>query len=215
MQDHCELDPIIMTKPEDMTPEDMKEDEALAAALDQEGEDVLTPEGQILKLEEELNETKDRMLRLAAELENTRRRAEREKQEATKFGISAFARDMLAVADNFQRALAAAPEEQDEALQSFINGIRLTEKEMMAALQRNKVERVDPAGDRFDPNLHQAIAEVPGTGEPAGIIVDVVQPGFVIGERVLRPAMVTVSNGAGAKAKEADGGDAVDLEQDG
>ncbi len=215
MQDHCELDPIIMTKPEDMTPEDMREDEALAAALDQEGEDVLTPEGQILKLEEELNETKDRMLRLAAELENTRRRAEREKQEATKFGISAFARDMLAVADNFQRALAAAPEEQDEALQSFINGIRLTEKEMMAALQRNKVERVDPAGDRFDPNLHQAIAEVPGTGEPAGIIVDVVQPGFVIGERVLRPAMVTVSNGAGAKAKEADGGDAVDLEQDG
>ncbi len=160
-----------------------------------------SPEAQIAQLEQDLAVVKDRMLRLAAELENTRRRADREKQDAAKFGISNFARDMLTVADNFQRALDAAPDGDapKDVIESFINGIQLTEKEMMSALQRHGVIRLEPAGEKFDPNLHQAIAEVPGNGAPAGIVVDIVQPGFIIGERVLRPAMVTVSSGAEAK----------------
>ncbi len=160
-----------------------------------------SPEAQIAQLEQDLAVVKDRMLRLAAELENTRRRADREKQDAAKFGISNFARDMLTVADNFQRALDAAPDGDapKDVIESFINGIQLTEKEMMSALQRHGVIRLEPAGEKFDPNLHQAIAEVPGNGAPAGIVVDIVQPGFVIGERVLRPAMVTVSSGAEVK----------------
>ncbi len=163
-------------------------------------EPEISPEAQIAQLEQDLAVVKDRMLRLAAELENTRRRADREKQDAAKFGISNFARDMLTVADNFQRALDAAPDGDapKDVIESFINGIQLTEKEMMSALQRHGVIRLEPAGEKFDPNLHQAIAEVPGNGAPAGIVVDIVQPGFIIGERVLRPAMVTVSSGAEA-----------------
>jgi molecular chaperone GrpE len=167
---------------------------------DIQADEEASPEAQIAQLEQDLGVVKDRMLRLAAELENTRRRADREKQDAAKFGISNFARDMLTVADNFQRALDSAPDGDapKDVIESFINGIQLTEKEMMAALQRHGVIRLEPAGEKFDPNLHQAIAKVPGNGAPAGIIVDVVQPGFIIGERVLRPAMVTVSNGAEA-----------------
>ena len=160
----------------------------------------LTPAGKIAKLEEELATTKDRMLRLAADLENTRRRADKEKADAQKYGMTGFARDLLTVADNFQRALALLPENHDEItvemVQGIVGGIEMTEKELLKAFDRNGITRIDPKGEKFDPNLHQAIAQVPGTG---GIekdhIVDVAAPGFTIGERVLRAAMVTVSTG--------------------
>ncbi|WP_306251318.1 nucleotide exchange factor GrpE [Parvularcula sp. IMCC14364] len=175
-------------------------EEVMQAALD--GYDELDPEARITQLESELEVAKDRMMRLAADLENTRKRAAREKTEASQYAIKGFAGDLLSVADNFQRALENAPEDPSAAgpdvLKGLINGIRMTEKELLSVFERNGVTRIFPAGDPFDPNLHQAIAEVPGNGEPKGHVVDVAQPGFTIGDRVLRAAMVTVSTGAGA-----------------
>ena len=151
-------------------------------------------------LENELAVTKDRMMRLAADLENTRRRAQKEKTEAAQYGISGFARDLLSVADNFERALNAAPGEGEEvtadSMAGLMNGIKMTEKELLTVLQRHGVTRLFPKGEKFDPNLHPAIAHVPGSnGEAQGHVVDVAQPGFVLADRVLRPAMVTVSSG--------------------
>ena len=178
-------------------------DEAVADAIQaaNEGFDELDPEARITQLESELEVAKDRMMRLAADLENTRKRALREKTEASQYAIKSFAGDLLSVADNFQRALESAPEDPTAAgpdvLKGLINGIRMTEKELLTVFERNGVTRIFPAGELFDPNLHQAIAEVPGNGEPKGHVVDVAQPGFTIGDRVLRAAMVTVSTGAG------------------
>ncbi len=161
-----------------------------------EGDEKASPEQQI-------SELNDRILRLAAELENTRRRAAREKADAGRYAIANFARDLLAVADNFERALRAAgvsgeelPEGRSEAFKGLVSGIQMTEKELLSVLERYGVHRVEPSGEKFDPNLHQAVAQVPGGSIPAGHVVDVAQPGFTIGERVLRAAMVTVSSGA-------------------
>ncbi|NNU15886.1 nucleotide exchange factor GrpE [Parvularcula sp. ZS-1/3] len=159
-------------------------------------------EARIAELQKEVEQEKDRALRLAAELENTRRRADREKQEAAKYGITNFARDLLSVADNFARALELAPEDPSkmdpEGFKGLINGMKMTEKELITVFERNGIKRIEPAGEKFDPNVHQAIAQVPGNGEPKDHVVDVAAPGFVIGDRVIRAAMVTVSTGAGA-----------------
>jgi len=148
-----------------------------------------------LKLENA--ELKDQRLRALAEAENIRRRAEKEKTEAGVYAVTKFARDMLGIADNFARALAAAPpalrEAADPALKAVLDGVEATDRQLMQTLERYGVKAVDTADGKFDPNLHQAIAEVPGGGKPAGAIVDVVQTGFMIGERLLRPAMVTVA----------------------
>jgi len=139
---------------------------------------------------------KDQRLRALAEAENMRRRAEKEKKDAEVYGITKFARDMLAIADNFARALAALPPEARAALdaqvKAVLDGVEATDRQLMATLERYGVKPVDVTG-KFDPNLHQAIAEVPGGAKPAGSIVDVVQSGFTIGDRLLRPAMVTVA----------------------
>ncbi|MBV8979044.1 MAG: nucleotide exchange factor GrpE [Alphaproteobacteria bacterium] len=148
-------------------------------------------------LRAELAEMRDRMLRALADAENTRRRAEREKQDASQYAIARFARDMLQIADNFARAMAACPPEQREAadpqVKAVLDGVEATERQLLQALQQHGVKQIDTADGKFDPNLHQAIAEVPGNGKPGGSIVDVVQPGYTIGERLLRPAMVTVA----------------------
>ena len=147
---------------------------------------------------EELANLNDRVLRLAAELENTRRRAEREKADAGRYAIATFARDLLDVADNFDRALRAAEGADAEgAMAGLLDGVRMTEKELLTVLERHGVRRIHPAGEKFDPNLHQAVAQVPHATSPSGNVVDVAQPGFTIGERVLRAAMVTVSSGGG------------------
>ena len=171
------------------------------AALDGGGSKIKElAEARIAELEEAAALEKDRALRLAAELENTRRRADREKQDAARFGISKFAMDLLSVADNFSRALETLPEDpaqlEASSLPGLVNGIRMTEKELLTVFERHGIERLSPKGERFDPNLHQAIAQVPGNGEAKDFVVDVAAPGFVIGERILRPAMVTVSTGA-------------------
>ena len=151
------------------------------------------------KSDEEIGSLKDQILRLAAELENTRRRAEREKSDAARYAITNFARDLLSVADNFERALGAVPEGADdtssEALAGLLTGLRMTDNELRAVLQRHGVKQINPKGEKFDPNLHQAVAQAPSDA-PSGHVADVAQTGFVIGDRVLRAAMVVVSTGA-------------------
>jgi molecular chaperone GrpE len=158
-----------------------------------------------LKLENA--ELKDQRLRALAEVENIRRRADKEKAEASSYAVTKFARDMLGIADNFARALAAvtAPvrDAADPALRAVLDGVEATDRQLLQTLERYGVKAVDTSG-KFDPNLHQAIAEVPGGDRPAGAIVDVMQTGFMIGERLLRPAMVTVAKqdaNAGVDAK--------------
>lgn len=153
----------------------------------------------IAELEAANAELNDRVLRLAAEVENTRRRGDREKADASRYAIASFARELLAVADTFERALDTAPTEgvelNPEAVSSFVTGVRMTERTLAAALERHGVRKVDPKGEKFDPNLHQAVAQAPAPGVPAGFVAETAQPGFVIGDRVLRAAMVIVSTG--------------------
>jgi molecular chaperone GrpE len=148
-------------------------------------------------LHAEIAELKERLLRALAETENTRRRAERERQDATQYAVTRFARDMLHVSDNLRRALShLAPEMQAEAapaVRAVLEGVEATERELASTLERHGIRAIDAEGAKFDPNLHQAIAEVPADGKAAGSIVNVVQTGYVIADRLLRPAMVTVA----------------------
>jgi molecular chaperone GrpE len=150
-------------------------------------------------LEREHAEMKDRLLRTLAEMENLRKRTEREVADARLYGAASFARDVLGVADNMRRALeAVAPELRESAeagVKILIDGVDLTERELLKALEKNGIRQFTPQGEKFDPNLHQAMFEVPDASVPAGSVVQVVQPGYMIGERVLRPAMVGVSKG--------------------
>lgn len=149
----------------------------------------------------------DRILRLAAELENTRKRAEREKSDAGRYAIAAFARDLLSVVDAFDRAIAHAPDEKSAAtvdsLWSILEGVKLSEASMMQVLERHGVRRIFPKGEKFDPNLHQAVAQSPGDA-PAGHVLEVAQPGYVIADRTLRAAMVIVSTGPAALSNGAE-----------
>jgi molecular chaperone GrpE len=156
-------------------------------------------------LEREHAEMKDRLLRTLAEMENLRKRTEREVSDARMYGISAFARDILNVADNMHRALQALEETRataDSGLKTLLDGVELTERELMNALEKHGVTKIDPLGQKFDPNRHQAMYEVEDPNVPSGSVVQVVQAGYLIGDRVLRPAMVAVSKG-GPKAPPA------------
>jgi molecular chaperone GrpE len=166
---------------------------------------------EIEALRAEASDLRDRLLRALADADNTRKRAEREKQDASQYAVTKFARDMLQIADNFARALAACPpavrEAADPQVKAVIDGVEATERQLLATLERYGVKPIDTSNGKFDPNFHQAIAEVPGNGRPAGSIVDVVQAGYVIGDRLLRPAMVTVAR---REEPAAQGGSGVD-----
>jgi molecular chaperone GrpE len=161
-------------------------------------------------LTREAAESRDKMLRTLAEMEDLRKRTAREVADARTYGIAAFARDVLDIADNLQRALDAVPAEaKAEAgpgLKALIEGVELTERSLLNTMEKNGIKRFDPAGEKFDPNFQQAMYEVPDSSVPAGTVVQVVQAGFTIGDRVLRPALVAVSKG-GAKAAAANGSD--------
>lgn len=154
-------------------------------------------------LAKEAAELRDKMLRTLAEMENLRKRTAREVADARAYGITGFARDVLDIADNLQRALDAVPaetrESADPMLKALIEGVELTERSLLNALEKNGVRKFDPTGEKFDPNFQQAMYEVPDASVPAGTVVQVVQAGYMIGDRVLRPALVAVAKG-GAKA---------------
>jgi molecular chaperone GrpE len=159
--------------------------------------------GSVEALAKEVAEARDKMLRTLAEMENLRQRTRREVADAKTYGITGFARDVLDIADNLQRAIDAVPAETKEAadpgLKALIEGVELTERSLLSALEKNGVKKFDPIGEKFDPNFQQAMFEVPDPSVPSGTVVQVVQAGYMIGERILRPALVGVSKG-GAKA---------------
>lgn len=169
-------------------------------------ERLLGAPAEIERLEAEKSDLTDRLLRLAADMDNLRRRTERELNDARKYAVQKFAADMLVVGDNLKRALEAIPAERreaDEAFGALVEGVEMTRREMDRLLERNGITRIAAQGERFDPNRHQAVFEVPDPSVPAGTVVQVMQDGYAIGDRVLRAAMVGVSTG-GPKPGEAD-----------
>jgi len=157
------------------------------------------------RVETEKAESQDRLVRMAAEMENLRKRTARDVADAREYSIASFAREMLGVSDNLRRALDAVPEESrqagDAGLVALIEGVELTERSMLQALEKSGVKKISPKGERFDPNFHQAMFEVPNTEVPNNTVMEVVQDGYVIGERVLRPAMVGVAKGGPKQPK--------------
>ncbi|MEJ8475208.1 nucleotide exchange factor GrpE [Roseibium algae] len=150
-------------------------------------------------LQAENTELKDRALRTLAEMENLRRRTEKEVKDTRQFAVSGFARDVLSVSDNLRRAMESLPDEArqnaDAGILALIEGVEMTERDLLNQLEKNGVKKLEPAGQKFDPHFHQAMFEVPNTEVANNTVVQVVQPGYQIGDRVLRPAMVGVSKG--------------------
>ena len=156
---------------------------------------------EILVLKEEAASLKDRLLRMAAEMENLRKRTEREKAEATLYAASNFARDLLSVSDNLGRALQAiSQDERDQAGEiekNLIAGVEVTERELHNIFQRHGIRKIEAVGQKFDPNFHQAMFEVPTSENPPGTVMQELQSGYAVGERCLRPALVGVSKAEG------------------
>lgn len=182
--------------PADFSPQQLK---AMIAALQGELEQV---QGRVEAKEAQLDAANDKVLRSYADLDNMRKRVEREKEETAKYAIAKFARDVVGVADNFERAVASVPADakvDNPALVALIEGVTLTEREFLNVLERHGVKRVSPQGEAFNPNFHQAVMETHNPDVPAGTVLQVFQQGYMIDDRVLRSAMVVVSSG-GAKA---------------
>jgi len=165
-----------------------------------------SPETRVAELEAELAEQKDRLLRALAETENVRRRAHREREDASKYAVAGFAKDLLSAADNLRRALDSLPEGEvkDDRTRSLLAGVEATERELLSIFERHGIKRIDPKGERFDHNFHQAIFEAERPDQPSGTVVEVLQPGYVLHERLLRPAMVGVAKGGPKPAEPAD-----------
>ena len=161
---------------------------------------ALSADERLAAVEAELAETKDRLLRALAETENVRRRLQRERDDAQKYAAGGFAKDLLSAVDNLRRALEAMPEAEvtDGRTRSLRDGVAATERELLAAFERHGLTRIDPKGEPFDHNFHQAIFEAERPDVPAGTVVEVLQPGYVLHDRLLRPAMVGVAKGGAA-----------------
>ena len=180
---------VKQSKSEEIDPDDLAE-----AEIDSGPEDTIKEP--VEAVEEQVSELKDQLLRSVAELDNYRKRAEREKEQLRKFGIANFAKDLLSVADNLRRAVESGPsdlEGADESVKNLIVGVEMTEKELLNAFEKNGVRKIDPAGEKFDYNFHQAMFEVESDKEEPGVVMQVLQPGYAIEDRVLRAAMVGVS----------------------
>jgi molecular chaperone GrpE len=174
----------------------------------QSGAGQRAPHEVIAALEAEAADLKDRLLRAHAEVENIRKRSEREKEETAKYAITRLAREIVNVGDNFQRAIDAVPPgaaDQDNALKSFLEGVTMTERELLNVLERYGIRRVQPMNEIFNPHLHQAVMEIARSDVPSGTIVQVFQAGFMIEDRVLRPAMVAVAKGGPKPAPAPEG----------
>ncbi|PTB84119.1 nucleotide exchange factor GrpE [Marinobacter vinifirmus] len=161
----------------------------------------------VAALEAEVAELKDRLLRAAAEVENTRRRAKKDVEDASNYAVTKFARDLLDVGDNLRRALEAAGNDAnaDPAMKTLIDGVEMTEKSLLKAFEQNGIEKLEPLGEKLDPNQHQAVFEMPNPAYPDGHVAQVMQAGYVLKGRLLRPAMVGVTkNPAGQEAAKSD-----------
>tara|TARA_Y100001954_G_scaffold107236_1_gene116405 strand:+ start:1356 stop:2009 length:654 start_codon:yes stop_codon:yes gene_type:complete len=178
-------------------------EESVDLQNDEEGEvNENEPSKSLDELEAKISELKDQLLRTVADSENLRKRLEREKEQTRKFGIANFAKDLLSIADNLGRALDAAPNKEgieNQAIENFVLGVQMTEQELQKAFDNNNIRKIDPLGEKFDYNFHQAMFEVEETDQEPGIVVQVLQPGYAIDDRILRPAMVGVAAAKGGK----------------
>ncbi len=183
-------------KPEDQTPETKPAQPEAAAAPDAA---AAAPEDKAAALEAEVASLKDRLLRTLADMENLRRRGEKDVADARAYAVTNFARDMVNVADNLRRAIESVPADAraavEGALKAVLEGVELTERDLLNTLERHGIKKLDPVGQKFDPNFHQAMMEIPDTTVPNGTVTQVIQTGFAIGDRVLRPALVGVAKG--------------------
>ncbi len=173
------------------------------AAAEPEADDAAAS-GTVAELQAQVADLKDRLLRAAAEMENMRRRFEREMADTRQYAVTGFAREVLSIGDNLSRALAAVPDEarkEDGALKGLLDGVEMTERELVRVLDKHNVKRIEPHGEKFDPNFHQAMFEVEHDEAPHGTVVQVIQPGYSIGERILRPALVGVAKAAAKKTE--------------
>jgi molecular chaperone GrpE len=178
------------------------------SSIEQAGE--LSPdEDPVALLEGEVASLKDQLLRAMAETENVRRRAQREREDGAKYAAAAVVKDLLGVGDNLQRALESVPEElaaENEQVANLRLGVEMTRKELLSVFERHNIRTIDPLGEKLDPHLHEAMFEMEDPDKPAGTVVQVIQVGYRLHDRLLRPARVGISKG-GAKAAPADAGD--------
>jgi len=187
-----------MDMTDDHTPADM---DGGAEGAGPEGPDA-NLEAMLDALQAENASLKDQMLRVAADAENAKRRAEREANDARAYAIQRFARDLLGVADNLSRALQHEPASEDVAVKNFVLGVEMTEKELAQAFERNGLKKVDPPkGAKFDPNLHQAMMEQPAADVEPGAVIQVMQAGYELMGRIVRPALVVVAAKGGAASE--------------
>jgi len=189
---------------ENTSGEDVSPEASFADGLQSEGQDGVSADkkggGREAELEAELARMKDHMLRALADAENSRKRALKDREDAGKYAITAFARDLLDFTDNFHRALGSIPADLksiDERMGNVISGIEAMEKEMLRVLEKHGIKKIEPMDQPFDANFHEVMFEAPGTGKPAGTIVQVIEPGYVIKDRLLRPARVGVAKDEG------------------
>jgi molecular chaperone GrpE len=209
------LDNPMSETPENQTPESEPKatDEAVEtaetlnaepAAQGEAAEAAPNPEAVVAVLKAEVSDLRDRLLRAAAEMENTRKRAERDKQDATRYAAANFARDMLQVSDNLRRAIQTLKEDERagaaDSVKAMVEGVEMTERQLLSIFERHGIREITPQpGERFDANLHEAMFEVPGTEHPAGTVVHVLEGGYMIGDRLLRAARVGVAKTEGAE----------------
>lgn len=199
-----------MTEPAEDTPETEGAEEAAAESAAREAtadEALIAAQTRISELEKKNAEIKDQALRALAEADNTRKRMERERQDIAKFAVSSFARDLLTVADNLRRALAAiSPEARQGSaeLETIYTGVEATERELLKIFEKNTIVRIDPMGQKFDSHQHEVMFEVDAPDKPPGTIVHVLDPGYTIHERLLRPARVGVAKGGEANGASVD-----------
>ncbi len=216
MNDDSKQDPnnpeIKRSEPQETAEQDAAQKPAAGAANDG-GDAEADPFAVLQALQAENAELKDRLMRALAETENTRRRAEKDRTDASKFGGSGIAKELLPVLDNLGRAVSAVPpdlREENEQIKNLIVGVEMTEKQFLDAFSRFGVTRIDPKGEKFSYDRHQAMSEREGTGEAPGTIVEVLQAGYMMHERLLRPAMVVVAKGEPAKPGRPEGHDPID-----
>lgn len=186
-------------------PEAATEEQRADAGIEPEVVEAPAAPDRTVELEAAVADLRDRLLRTHAEMENLRRRTEREVQDAKRYAVSAFARDLLGVADNLRRAIESsvpvaadtedAVDDADPALAGLLQGVEITERELLKSLEKNGVTKLSPKGQLFDPHRHEAVFEAPDPSVPSGTVVQVMQDGYMIGDRILRPAMVGVARG--------------------
>lgn len=190
--------------------QDMPEDETENAENAPADRPELTPEDALEKiqaLEEEMAQAKDQMLRAVAEADNARKRAERAQEDTAKYAVADFAKGLLSVSDNLRRAIESVPEDQrtaHELLSTLLDGIEATERELLNAFEKAGIQKIEPLGEVFNPNFHEVMFETEDPGQPAGTVLQILEPGYVIRDRLLRPARVGVAKGGDKPGKQVD-----------